>query len=375
MSTRHWSGSRGRLLAAFCVILTVATGCRRLGGNVETIRYGREFTPDGERLRIASRQPRCGCISLTNTSEQRVWLEAWLYGTPRGAMVFPPGEKRRIMFDWAGSENTDFYELVTFKLAKDDRGRETRDDSADGGLRIRDILTEHAPFVHLSCNDDTCEFGSLSMNHVFLENIGQVDGATRQRGVNVSSVIEVAAPLNRCGCMMTRNISPASSITLQARLNGTPTGQLTLPAGATVPIPFDWAGRLDTDVYVIEIVALDAPAATGAEPPATAGAGQAGQSEAELPGHAMTIRLRDYVTVVGQLLDMDCTPEHAEFTPSTARAAAPPPATPSEPLGGPAPLTNVIQCPWLPGGNPVLGMFKAYDPDRTRVQRTPLPGQ
>jgi hypothetical protein len=381
MSARGWRARHGRLVTALCLAMAVTTGCRGIGGNVETIRYGREVTPEGDRLRVAALQPRCGCVSLANVTQERVWLESWFYSIPIGNTIVEPGERRRFLFDWSGPEAADFYEMVAFKVGQDDRGRPQRDNSDQGGLLIRDVLPEYAQLTFMSCNDTACEFGTLNMNRAFLGTGTQTNAVTRQRGVNVGSVIEVAAPLNRCGCMMTRNTS-ADTVTLRATLHGTESGQLTVPAGATIPIAFDWAGTLDTDQYVLEIVAVgeqvngrgngSVPGASntvggagprGASPPSGGSSPLTPTSQANVANApSMTIRLRDYISIVGQLVDMDCTPDGPQFSTTGATVQQP------DQLAQQPAQRGLLACPWLSNGSPGLGMFSAYDRDRTIVQ-------
>jgi hypothetical protein len=203
--------------------------------------------------------------------------------------------------------------------------------------------------------------------------------------VNYASVIEVAAPLNRCGCMMLRNTSPGSSVTLRATRHGTTTGQITLRPLTTIPVPFDWGGPLDNDLYVVDAVAVEEAPPAGSMPGAQAGSapGQPLVGVGVPPGGeplvappAMTIRIRDYISLVGQLVDMSCTPEYAEFR---AQLATPQPDAPDAPEVAPPGTAadvvpaDLIQCPWMPGGRPVLGMSAAYDPGQTILRSPPMP--
>lgn len=393
MSVRWWRHERARLTAALCLVLMATMSCRQLG-NVERIRFGREISSDGERMRLAALQPRCACVSLANTSSERVWLESWFYAIPQGSIILEPGDRRRVMFDWAGPESSDFYELVAFKVGTDKEGLDARDDGPDGGLVFNQVLTEYSPLAHMACTDKACEFGNLGMSRVFLAANVDESGSAQQRGVNVTSTIEVASPEeDRCGCVMARNISPSSTVTLRASLFGKPTGQMSIGPGVAIPIPFDWAGPLDSDVYVIEIIDVsDTPTSASTQPGAAArpggaaqrgggpqrgnapaapgaGIGQLAQQNATvLDAPSMTLRIRDYISIVGQMSDMACTPEFALFTPAMASTQPPAPAAAT-------PLPNTIQCPWLYADErPTLNMFSAYDPTR-RIVRAPAAPQ
>lgn len=381
------SPSRGaavRGIAALCIVMLTSSACQQMG-NVERIRFGREYTSDGERLRVASLQPRCGCVSVANTAKHAIWLESWFYAIPRGGEVLQPGDRRRVMFDWAGPANSDFYELVAFKTAVKD-GVEGKDTSSTGGLRLRDVAVEYNQLAQVACDDSSCQFGPLAMNRVFGATAVQgQEGAASPPGVNFSSVIEAAAPLeNRCGCMLMENSDPDHAITLRASLHGAETGQLTLEPRQTARVPFDWAGDLDSDVYVIDAVALEArttklgtqtagrsaaPQGPGMPREGTAPIATAGGTQST----AMTIRLRNYITIQGQLLEMSCTPEYAVFplrpdnpTGGTAAIAS----TPDSPPSATGFTTEDIRCPWSPGGRPGLGMYSAYNPTRTVASAT-----
>ena len=238
-------------------------------------------TNDG-RLRVASLQPNCGCMSLKNASGKKVWLESSFYGIARGSLIMDPGQITRVLFDWGGRDNSDYYEMAAFGV--NEAGAPLRDRQPT--LRIQDALVEYAPMVDTPCSDKTCEFGPLSMNRM-LEATETQERESPRRGVNFSSVIEASAPLDECGCMMLRNFSNGT-VTLRSTLHGAETGQIDLRAGSTVPVPFDWAGPLDTDVYVLE--AVDVRPANEPSPRPGAAPG----TPAAASRSAMTIRLKDY---------------------------------------------------------------------------------
>jgi hypothetical protein len=334
MNMRQWMmRARGQAAVILCLAVA-ATGCR----NVETIAHGRQFMPDGT-LQLASLQPSCGCMSLRNKSEKKVWLESTFYGIARGSMVMNRDELTRVLVDWGGTHNSDFYELAAFDV--DQAGKPVRD--RQPRPRIQDVLEEYAPMVDTPCGDKTCSFGPLSMNRM-LEATEEQEREASHRGVNFSSVIEASAPQDKCGCMMLNNFSD-EIVTLRAMLHGVETGQFDVRPGSTVPVAFDWAGHLDTDVYVVEGVDVrpaNQPQRRTAAAPMTAARS------------AMTIRLKDYVEIAGSLVNMECTASYADFV--------------NEHAVNDVAETNV-RCPWNPGGMPGLGMHAAFD-RRTKNQQS-----
>lgn len=332
--------ARGRIAVGLCLTLAM------LGCHVETITHGRQFTPDG-RLRVSSLQPKCGCVSLKNTSGKRVSLESSFYGLALGSIVMERNEIIRILFDWAGPHNEDVYDIAAFDV--NDAGQPQRDQQPP--LRIQDALVEYAPMVDTPCNDKTCVFGPLAMNRVAEATESQERESSR-RGVNFSSVIEASAPQDQCGCLMLRNFSDGA-ITLRSTLHGVETGQMDVPAGWTVPVPFDWAGPLDTDVYVVEGVnvrrmnqVIPRTAGSAATPAVPAAPATTNRS-------AMTIRLKDYLEIEGTLINMECKESYADFANDRHEAAA----------------LNVM-CPWNPDGMPGLGMRAAFDQRTKNPQAT-----
>jgi hypothetical protein len=314
-ATRRW------LAASLCLTLTMM-GC----SNVEHISHGRQFTKEGK-VEVGALMPSCGCISLQNTTPNKVAIESYFFGIRRGSLMLAPGEVTRALFDWAGSENSDVYELVAYNAGPDGTGREQ--------ARAQDVLREFAPASSTPCADRECPFGQLAMNRM-LETEEVEQRQTARRGVNFSSVIEASAPLDECGCMVLKNISD-KTVTLRATLHGAETGQMDLAAGATAPVPFDWSGNLDTDVYTVEAVGAAAANQPPPVPDVTAPVGDGQRT-------AMTIRLKQYIEITGTFVGMTCKAHEAEFT---TRAVDQSEVT--------------VRCPWAPHGKPGLGMHVAYD--------------
>lgn len=312
---------------AMCVLL-FAGSCR----NVETIEHGLKHMPDGS-LWMASLQPTCGCVSLRNRSENPIALESSYFGIERGSIHLAPNEKTRALFDWAGPDNSDFYSLNAYAVDANGKLDKTR------RLNIDKVTEEYAPFVNASCNDEGCPFNGLAMNRM-MDDTEELERETAQRGINYTSVITASAPQNECGCMLLSNTTPFD-VTLRATFHGTETGQINLRANSTEPVAFDWAGQLDTDVYVIEGVDVQTPN----DPKLAANqSADAPTSLAERPGTAMTVRLKDHVEIAGTLVRMSCGPDYAEFFNRHG--------TKQE---------TVVRCPWNPENVRGLGMRVAYD--------------
>jgi hypothetical protein len=327
-------GPSGRIRGValcLCVLLT-AGSCR----NVETIQHGRQMTKEGA-LSVVSLQPQCGCVSLRNKSQKRIGLESTFYGIKRGDALLDPGERMRVMFDWAGDENGDYYLVNAYDVDADGKPNKS------SALRMQDVVEEYAPFVGTSCGDQSCAFNGLAMNRM-MDDTEELERETATRGINFTSVIEASAPQNECGCMLVSNNSEFD-LTLRATLHGSETGQMELKSKSTMPLVFDWAGPLDTDVYAIEAVDVRSPDDPTA---ATKGPGQAGipNSPNQRAGSAMTIRLKDYVSLSGTLVDMACGPVYAEFLNKRRQSGVP---------------QTAVRCAWKPDGESGLGMRLAYD--------------
>lgn len=335
MNVRHWMKRRtGGIVLGLCAMLA-AGGC----GHTETIVHGREFLDDGS-LKVASLQPACGCVSLKNTSNRRLMLESTFVGITRGTVFLDPNEQTRVLFDWGGEANEDFYLVDAFDVNAE--GQPVRPNGTIPKLKMHDVVSEYAPFVTSSCGDDACTFNGLAMNRMMAD-VEELERENPNRGIEFTSVITVSAPANECGCMMLTNFSQ-HDLTLRSTLHGTETGQMDLKSGVTVPLSFDWAGPLDNDAYVIDAVDVrtpgDAPRAT-----VTTNAQGTPDSQGGRAGSAMTIRLKDHVKIDGTLVNMTCNAEYAEFIShrNTAFAEA------------------SVRCPWKPEGVAGLGMRVAFD--------------
>lgn len=332
MIGRLWIKQRaGGLVLGLCT-LVAAGGC----GHTERIVHGREFLESGP-LQVSSLGPTCGCISLRNKSSKSIMLESSFYGISRGTVFLSPEERTRVLFDWGGPENSDYYLIDAYEVdptAKNQRGAR---------LIMSEVVSEYAPFVDTPCDDKACNFNGLAMNRM-MDDAEELERENPTRGVNFTSVISVSAPANECGCLMLTNFSD-HDLTLRATLHGAETGQVELRAGVTVPVTFDWAGTLDTDTYIIDAVDVRTPGDAPRSGNASAKAPTTADAPSERPGTAMTIRLKDHVKIDGTLVNMACQADYAEFINQKGTPNA----------------ETAVRCPWKPQDLPGLGMRVAYD--------------
>ena len=108
-------GKSGRplavLLIAASVLAVSTTSCRRNEVNWT----GVEAMDRGDTLQLASEEPQCSCLTLTNAGSEPVTVRARLHATNVGAATIPPGGHITELFDWAGETNSDVYELTAVK--------------------------------------------------------------------------------------------------------------------------------------------------------------------------------------------------------------------------------------------------------------------
>jgi hypothetical protein len=347
MNVRHWMKRRaGGIVLGLCALLATG-GC----GNTEQILHGRQFTPAGP-LKVSSLGPSCGCVSLKNTSGKRIMLESTFFGIARGNVFLNPDEQTRVLFDWAGEENEDFYLIDAYEASGTTRGAK---------LRMMDAITEYAPFVDTPCDDNACTYNGLAMNRM-MDDHEELERENPTRGIEFTSVITASAPQNECGCMMVTNFGD-HDVTLRSTLHGAETGQLELRAGATLPLTFDWAGALETDVYVIDAIDVRTPGESLAageilEAPATRTPTTPEGSGGRI-GSGMTIRLKDHVQIDGTLVNMACEADYAEFINHRSGSTA----------------ETSVRCPWRPEGQTGLGMRVAYDKRTQRAVTDAAAGQ
>lgn len=298
-------GTRGSSRAGATVVL-IASIALSACGNHARVEHGVRISPDGNYIIATGREPSCGCMMMKNRGKKEQLIKASLFGVETGEQILQPDALLRVQFDWAGPENSDFYQIAVFDTVE---GRQTKDltkgsqDAWDKGhlSRIKDYLDiSSAADIEVPCNE-TCEFGSLGMNRVYNAHLRQGGVETHEPGVHVRKnghVIEAAASSSEqramCGCVLLRNISE-HDVTLESTLHGIELGRMTIPKRQQRAIAFDDAGGRPNDVYTIAAVSVDAMAPTG-------GAGVAGQSS-NGPG---ALRIADYLRVIGQLDLMEC---------------------------------------------------------------------
>jgi hypothetical protein len=130
-------------LAAIALLLTA--GCR-----IERLWSGIQVQLDG-RVKLASEQPRCGCLAVSNTTDSVLRLQSIQGGQLLGEATLKPKEISSFRFDWAGTSANAFYLVSVF--------------SPDGrSLDARKTLSIDTHPVWTFCDEALCEYGSLMMN-------------------------------------------------------------------------------------------------------------------------------------------------------------------------------------------------------------------
>lgn len=121
----------------------------------EKVWSGAEFdSSGGMSLRLAADEPFCGCIDLSNKSDQAVLVRSRIGSLERGHALIPAGENAVYKFDWAGPEFTDVFVIEAF-TAEQPRQKLP----AKSVLRINSYTW---PFHQ--CDATRCEWGPLLMN-------------------------------------------------------------------------------------------------------------------------------------------------------------------------------------------------------------------
>ncbi len=114
-----------------------------------SIWIGVAFDEEG-RIKVAAEEPHCGCVTFASRASQPVTLRATFHGSTVGRAVLGPGERLRVRFDWAGSEDSDFY-LV--------------DGTVDGRpIRLSTDVRIEEPDGSRPCNATSCAYGDLKMD-------------------------------------------------------------------------------------------------------------------------------------------------------------------------------------------------------------------
>jgi hypothetical protein len=135
------------VMALLAIAASVAlTGCR-----AHEIWAGAAFDEDSGQLKVASEEPLCGCLRLSNLQKQDLRLRATLHDTTIGETTIPAGQSLEFRYDWAGHSEDDIY-YISATLPDG-----TRPPIAEA-LRI----DEKSRFE--SCSTIRCQFGDLMLN-------------------------------------------------------------------------------------------------------------------------------------------------------------------------------------------------------------------
>jgi len=137
--------SRRTLVLLLASGMLALTACRS-----QTIWSGVEFQQDG-RLKLASQEPLCGCLTIVNVAGKDLALRSRLHGSTLGSTTLKAGAQLGFRFDWAGPENSDFYLIE----ATDAGGSEVNLKTA---IRIEDKSG------WVTCSSAACPYGELMLD-------------------------------------------------------------------------------------------------------------------------------------------------------------------------------------------------------------------
>jgi hypothetical protein len=148
-------------LAAACLVLAV---CR-----YETIWTGVEFDDSGKTIRLASAEPLCGCLQITNISSVDVYIRSMINDEerPLGSMNLAAGATARVHFDWAGPHGGDAFVLDTWTWKEVDGVGQSTQIDAQEVLRIDETGWPWQPCLgHLPGKPApaVCEIGPLKLD-------------------------------------------------------------------------------------------------------------------------------------------------------------------------------------------------------------------
>jgi hypothetical protein len=305
---------------ALCVAFASTVSCYR----GTTFFHDAAFVSDGKYMKAASLMPRCGCVTLRNSTggangkARDIFVISELYGTTRGTLRLKSGEESRVRFDWAGPGNSDFYKIFAAEVDPNDKIGNRLPHAWDGISKIGQV-------VETTCQDSLCDFGSLAMDRA----VGSLDGITRDdprttgvQIVNNGLQMELASREPACGCVILENTG-TQDLRLRMTFHGADQGVLLLPVGPRTRdkfafIGFDWAGALADDVYVLSAVAPDPLKAESAT-----------RNSEGSHNDTNWLKIRDHVRVVEQMNFLPCTDKGAvmlvpDWDPSLADGPAPP---------------------------------------------------
>ena len=125
--------------------LLLTVGCRQ-----ERLWSGIQVQLDG-RIKLASEQPRCGCLTVGNTTDGVLRLESVQGGQLLGDATLKPKEISSFRFDWAGTSANASY-MISVSTPE---GR---------SLDARKTLSIETHPAWTFCDETLCEYGSLMMN-------------------------------------------------------------------------------------------------------------------------------------------------------------------------------------------------------------------
>jgi len=126
-------------------MIVAAAGCQ-----TERLWSGIEVQVDG-RIKLASEQPRCGCLALVNTTDGALRLQTVQGGQLLGEATLKPKEASSFRFDWAGTAKNASYLLSV--------------STPEGqSLDARKVLRIETHPVWTFCDESLCQYGSLMMN-------------------------------------------------------------------------------------------------------------------------------------------------------------------------------------------------------------------
>jgi hypothetical protein len=122
---------------------------------------------------VAALMPACGCLSLANIRDEAGGLEpdgsggievvASLEGKETGTIVLGSRQEHTEKFDWAGSLNSDRYQIVAYARRPDgSRGERLRQIS-------RNVRFSQRALVSHPCQEPVCAFGPLALSSVVNE--------------------------------------------------------------------------------------------------------------------------------------------------------------------------------------------------------------
>jgi hypothetical protein len=360
------SEKRQPLLCLTLAGLLLGSGC----GNTLQVEHGVRFSDNREVLVATALKPTCECTTLRNKSGTPIQILARRANIQTGMMplVLGAGQAVPIAFDWAGDREPDYYAIFAYAADKPITGP---------WLKGQDVL-EYDPSFQISCEAPPprsgCRLdGPLRMNEAFGRGSQSIVEATvgttaeiahQTSGVNFepdgelrlsSSIPDPETKKLSCGCAV---LHSAEKIYLTATLHGARVGEeMTLEKDQDVPVAFDWAGEKATDYYVVK--ALPVKGVNYSEK-TSSNISQTTEAPGAIAGKENTqtsLKIEDWVTVIGQVDKMECTADGSFLQTAGGRegittADTDPPKTRRNRAAraGSASRGTAIECPFGPLG-------------------------